>query len=45
MCGCPLEVLEVGFDGFFRDEACGMGGENKKCYLRGRLVDFHILEN
>ena len=28
LCGPPLEVLQVGFDGFFRDKGRGMGGEN-----------------
>ena len=43
--GPTLVVLKTGFDGFFRYEANGMGGESQKCSLRVRLALFQILEN
>ena len=38
-------ILKRGFDGLFRDEGLGVGGERNKCRLSLRSAIFQFLEN
>ena len=43
--GGPLMILKRGFNGFFRDEGSGVGGESQKWDLRACLALFQFLKN